>query len=150
MSGVTAPAAADISTPRCAPYRFIRVLRLQVQQLRDRQVAVVVVYGARDADDALLQQARVYVIRALAARAAFDHHRHIRHAPSCCCSAAAAAAMAQCTGHQRRPARQRASPHWPHTEGLRQALLLLLLVARHLRLLLCEWPVGSCYRGPFS
>ena len=57
---------------------FLRVLRLQKQQLRRDQRGHLVLDGARDEDDALLEQARIDVIGSLAAVGLLDHHGHQR------------------------------------------------------------------------
>ena len=55
---------------------LVGVLGLQVQQLRHDQVADLVVDRGAQEDDALLQQPRVDVERALAAARLLDDHRH--------------------------------------------------------------------------
>ena len=57
---------------------FLRVLRFQKQELRRDQRGYLVFDRAGDEDDALLQQARIDVIGALAAVGLFDHHGHQR------------------------------------------------------------------------
>src|SRR5204863_3837893 len=62
---------------------LVWVLRLEVEELGDDQVGDLVVDGGSEEDDALVQQARVDVERALAARGLLDHHRDQRaHAGS--------------------------------------------------------------------
>ena len=58
---------------------LVRVVGLEVDQLRDDEVRDLVVDRRADEDDALAQQARVDVERALAARVLLDHHRDHRH-----------------------------------------------------------------------
>src|SRR3546814_5619546 len=55
---------------------LLGVLRLEEQHLRNNHVGHVVVDAADQEDHPLLQQARVDVVRALAAAGLFDHHRH--------------------------------------------------------------------------
>src|SRR5690606_31170513 len=55
---------------------LVRVLRFQEQQLRDDQIRHVVVDGAADKDDAVLQQPRVYIIRALSPVGLLHDHRY--------------------------------------------------------------------------
>ena len=45
---------------------FLRVLRLEKEQLRDDEICGVVVNGAAEEDNAFLEEPRVYVVRALA------------------------------------------------------------------------------------
>src|SRR5438874_7551034 len=62
---------------------LVRVLGLEVEELRDDQVGDLVVDGCSEEADALVQQARIDVERALAARGLLDHHRDQRaHAGS--------------------------------------------------------------------
>jgi hypothetical protein len=58
---------------------LVRVLRLEVQQLRDDEVGDLVVDRAAEEDDALVEQARVDVELALTACGALDDHRDKRH-----------------------------------------------------------------------
>jgi hypothetical protein len=53
---------------------LVRVLRLEVEELRDHQVRDLVVDRRAEEDDALVEQPRVDVELALAARRALDHH----------------------------------------------------------------------------
>lgn len=55
---------------------LVRIFAFQEQQLRDHQVRHLVVDGTDHEDDAFLEQARVNIVRTLAATALFDHHRH--------------------------------------------------------------------------
>src|SRR5919201_1453050 len=57
---------------------LVGVLRLQVEELGDDQVGDLVVDWGSEEDDALVQESRVDVERALAARGLFDHHRDQR------------------------------------------------------------------------
>jgi hypothetical protein len=57
---------------------FLRVLRLQKQQLRRDQGGHLVLDRAGDEDDALLQEARIDVIGPLAAVGLLDHAGHQR------------------------------------------------------------------------
>ena len=58
---------------------LVGVLALEVQQLCDDEVGDLVVDGRADEDDALVEQARVDVERALAASALLDDHRDEWH-----------------------------------------------------------------------
>jgi hypothetical protein len=58
---------------------LVGVDRLEVQQLRDHEVGHLVVDRRADEDDALVEQARVDVEGALAARVLLDDHRNHRH-----------------------------------------------------------------------
>ena len=55
---------------------FFRILRLEVQHLRNYQVCNLVVDGTAEEDDAFFKKARVNVVRALAKRSLLDDHRH--------------------------------------------------------------------------
>ena len=57
---------------------LVRVLGLEVEELGDDQVRDLVVDGRAEEDDPLVEQARVDVERALAARGLLDHHRDQR------------------------------------------------------------------------
>src|SRR4029450_362414 len=57
---------------------LVRVLRLQVEELRDDEIRDLIVDRRSEEDDALVEQARVDVERALAARGLLDHHRNQR------------------------------------------------------------------------
>ena len=54
---------------------LVRILGLEEQHLRDDEVRRRFVDRTDQEHDALLQQARVDVVRALAASALLDHHR---------------------------------------------------------------------------
>ena len=54
---------------------LVRILRFEEQHLRDDEVGRRLVDGPDQEHDAFLQQARVDVVRALAASALLDHHR---------------------------------------------------------------------------
>jgi hypothetical protein len=53
---------------------FVRIFFFEEEQLRDHEVGQVIVYGTADEDDAILEQARVDVERALPACALLDDH----------------------------------------------------------------------------
>src|SRR5919197_5526516 len=57
---------------------LVRVLGLEMEELGDDQVGDLVVDGCSEKDDALVQESRVDVERALAARGLLDHHRDQR------------------------------------------------------------------------
>ena len=55
---------------------FLAGLRLEEEELRDHQRRDVVVHGAHEADDAVLEQARVDVVAALAPAGLLDDDGH--------------------------------------------------------------------------
>src|SRR6185312_11592037 len=74
----------DASARRVDVHRdvLLRVLTLEVQQLRDDEVCDLVVDRGAEEDDALVEQSRVDVELALSARRPLDDHRdqgHGRH-----------------------------------------------------------------------
>ncbi len=62
---------------------LVRIVRLQVDELRDDQVCRLLVDLPAKEDDAVVEQAGVDVERALAARGLFDDHRNEWHGASC-------------------------------------------------------------------
>ena len=110
---------------------LVRVLRLQEQDLRHHQVGHVVVDAAHDEDHPLLEQARIDVVRALAARALLHHHGDVlgldvRHRPvrsPSCSSVMRSFFTVACSSTQRMITSQVASrSRCPRTSGFRRAL----------------------------
>src|SRR5207247_8120230 len=75
---VDGEAGVDVAARRVDVDRdvLVRILRLEMEKLRHDQVRDLVVDGRAEEDDPLVEQARVDVERALAARGLLDHHRN--------------------------------------------------------------------------
>ena len=82
---------------------LLGILGLEVQQLRHDEVGDVVVDRGADEHDALAQQPRVDVERALSARVLLDDHRHQGHVQPPSCVFRRMVAYAQPTGCRRSP-----------------------------------------------